>query len=85
MTVYEIPNIEHCTVTEFASGGIFRIITNEGWVIKLPEYGENEYSTAVGLRNTYDFSTVQILPISELSDDAVINGDTDNGHEIVSV
>lgn len=77
MTVYEIPNIEHCTVTEFANGGIFRIITNEGWVIKLPEYEENVYSTAVGLRNNYDFSTVQILPISSLEGDYEITGDTD--------
>ena len=78
MTVYEIPNIEHCTVTEFANGGIFRIITNEGWVIKLPSYEENEYSTAVGLLATYDFSTVQILPVSSLPEDAVINGVTGN-------
>ena len=82
MTVYEIPNIENCTVTPLVNGGIFRIITNEGWVIKLPEYEENEYSTAVGLRNTYDFSTVQILPVSSLPEDAVINGVTDNNHEI---
>lgn len=76
MTVYEIPNIENCTVTEMGGGRLFRIITNEGWVIKLPSYEENEYSTAVGLLATYDFSTVQILPVSSLPEDAVINGET---------
>lgn len=76
MTVYEIPNIEHCTVTEVAGGRMYRIVTNEGWVIKLPEYAENEYSTAVGLMATRDFSTVQILPVSSLPEDAVINGET---------
>ena len=76
MTVYEIPNIEHCTVTPKANGGIFLIVTNDGWVIKLPTYEENEYSTAVGLLATFDFSTVQILPVSSLPEDAVINGET---------
>ena len=73
MTVYEIPNIEYCTVTPKANGGIFLIVANEGWVIKLPEYAENEYSTAVGLSATRDFSTVQILPISSLEGDYEIN------------
>lgn len=76
MTVYEIPNIEHCTVTEVAGGRAYRIVADEGWVIKLPEYEENVYSTAVGLMATRDFSTVQILPISSLEGDYEINGDT---------
>jgi hypothetical protein len=76
MTVYEIPNIEHCTVESVANGRGFRIITNEGWVIKLPTYEENSYSTAVALLASYDFSTVQILPISSLEGDYEINGDT---------
>ena len=81
MTVYQIPNIEHCTVTEFVNGGMFRIITHEGWYIHLPEHEENSYTTAVILRENYDFSTVQIIPESELPDGAEINGgDTD--HEI---
>jgi hypothetical protein len=74
MTVYEIPNIEHCTVTEFSNGGMFRIVTNEGWYIHLPQHEENSYTTAVILRETYDFSTVQIIPASELPPDAEFNG-----------
>lgn len=77
MTVYEIPNIEHCTVEEIGNPAImYRINTNEGWVIKLPVYEENVYSRAVALRAAYDFSTVQILPISSLEVDYEINGDT---------
>ena len=78
MTVYEIPNIENCTVRELGDPVImYRINTNDGWVIKLPEYDENVYSTAVALLATYDFSTVQILPISSLEGDYEINGDTE--------
>ena len=76
MTVYEIPNIEHCTVTPMASGRIFRIVTNEGWYIHLDSHPENSYTTAVGLLATYDFSTVQIIPAADLPADAEINGDT---------
>lgn len=75
MTVYEIPNIENCNVRQI--GGSFRIIANDGWVIKLPEYDENVYSTAVILRETYDFSTVQILSVSSLEGDYEINGETE--------
>lgn len=74
MTPYEIPNIEHCTVREIGSPVImYKINTNDGWVIKLPTYDENVYSTAVALRVAYDFSTVQILPISSLEGDYEIN------------
>lgn len=83
MTVYEIPNIEHCTVTPMANGRMFRILTNDGWVIKMPEYAENEYSMGVILPATDDFSVVQILPVSSLPEDAVINGDADNEPEVM--
>lgn len=82
MTVFEVPNIEHCTVTPMANGMAYRIVTNDGWVIKLPDYAENEYSTAVILMANRDYSTLQILPISSLPEDAVINGET-NKPEIV--
>ena len=77
MTVYEIPNIENCTVREIGNPVvIYKINTNEGWVIKLPTYDDNVYSTAVGLNVNFDFSTVQILPISSLEGDYEINNDT---------
>ena len=83
MTVYEIPNIENCSVEEIGDPVIgYRIITNEGWVIKLPQYEENVYSTAIAVRAAFDFSTVQILPISSLEGDYEINGDETNKPEI---
>lgn len=82
MTVYEIQNIENCNVRQI--GNAFRIVTNDGWVIKLPEYEENIYSTAVILLASYDFSTVQILAVSELPDGYIINGGgSNNDHEIM--
>ena len=84
MTVYEIPNIEHCTVRELGNPVLmYRINTNEGWVISLPTYEENTYSTAVALLATFDFSTVQILPISSLEGDYEINVGESNTPEIM--
>ena len=79
MTVYEIPNIEHCTVREIGNPVVmYRIQANEGWYIHCPEHEENSYTTIVALLATYDFSTVQIIHESELPSDAEINGDNNN-------
>ena len=75
MTVYEITNIEHCTVTPMASGRMFKIESHEGWYIHLndgDEQAEHIWKTAVILPSTYDFSIVEIRPFSELPPDAEI-------------
>lgn len=77
MTVYDIPNIEQCTVTPMASGRMFRIESHEGWYIHLnngDEQNENIWKTAVALLATYDFSIVEIRPFAELPPDAEICG-----------
>ena len=76
MTVYEIPNIENCTVEPMASGRMYRITANEGWYIHVNgvEGNENLYKGAVILQATYDFSQVEIIPESELPEDAEICG-----------
>ena len=77
MTVYEIPNIEHCDVTEVAGGRMFGIVAHEGWYIHLNDGDEstaNVYKGAVILRADRDFSTVEIVPESELPEDAEILG-----------
>lgn len=77
MTVYEIPNIEHCTVTEKANGLMYLIQAHEGWYIHLNDDVEdtaNLYKRSVGLSVSYDFSLVQIIPESELPTDAEIAG-----------
>lgn len=84
MTVYEIPNIEHCTVEPMVGGLMFRITAHEGWYIHLndgPEDTANVYKGAVILRADRDFSTVEIVPESELPEDAEILGDVPNDTE----
>lgn len=79
MTVYEIPNIEHCDVTERLNGRMYQINTHEGWYIHLNdgiEEFENEWKTVAILQSTYDFSRVEIRAEADLPEDAVICGDT---------
>lgn len=77
MTVYEIPNIEHCDVTPVASGRMFRIVSHEGWYIHLNDGDEetaNLYKGAVALRAEYPFEQVEIVHESELPPDAELAG-----------
>lgn len=82
MTVYEIPNIEHCTVTPIAN--MFRIIAHEGWYIHLNDGDEetaNIWKGAVILLATDDFSMVEIRAEADLPEGAEICGDTTGDHE----
>lgn len=75
MTVYEIPNIEHCDVEPMVGGRMFRITAHEGWYIHLNDGVEdtaNVYKGAVILRADRDFTEVEIIPESELPPDAEI-------------
>ena len=78
MTVYEIPNIEHCTVTNFAGGIAYKIVANDGWYIHLndgDEETQNLWQTVKILRQDYDFSQVQIVAEADLPENAEICGD----------
>ncbi len=86
MGVYDIPNIEHCTVEEVASGRMYRITAHAGWYIHLNDGDEetaNIYKGAVVLMADRDFSQVVIIPESELPEDAVIL-ETGGNSEIAS-
>lgn len=75
MTVYEISNIEHCTVTPVGNMG-YRIIANEGWYIHLNDGDEetsNLWKGAVVLLADYDFSKVEIRAEADLPESAEIN------------
>lgn len=78
MTIYEIPNIEHCTVEPIGNPPvIYRVIAHEGWYIHLNDGIEdtaNIYKSAVALNATYPFEQVEIIPESELPEDAEILG-----------
>lgn len=91
MTVYDIPNIEHCDVSPFGSLGI-RIVCHEGWYVHLANdpdgVDENGnptklYRGAAILRTDYDFSTVEITAEADLPENAEICGGGDNEHEVM--
>lgn len=75
MTVYDIPNIEHCTVEQI--GRMFRITSHDGWYIHLNNGVEdtvNVWKTAVALPSSYDFSIVEIRAEADLPPEAEICG-----------
>lgn len=83
MTVYDIPNIEHCTVTPVSN--MFRIVSDEGWYIHLNNGvvgNENIWKTAVILLSTYDWSKVEIRAEVDLPEGAEICG-SGNSSEII--
>ena len=88
MTVYEIPNIEHCTVQEIGNPvAVYRINSHDGWYIHLNDGIEdtvNVWKCAVALSVRYDFSQVEIRAEADLPEGAEIYGDvTEPDHEIM--
>jgi hypothetical protein len=86
MTVYEIPNIEHCDVT-MPTSRRYLIRAHEGWYIHLNDGDEetaNIWKGAVGLMTDYDFSQVEIRAEADLPEGAEIcGGDNEPDHEIM--
>ena len=91
MTVYDIPNIEHCDVSMIGTV-LYRIVCHEGWYIhladELPSWDEEgnplkRYKGAAILRTDYDFSLVEITAEADLPDNAEICGDTNTDHEVM--
>lgn len=83
MTVYDIPNIEHCDVAPIGSLN-YRLICHEGWYVYLPTHfpGLDEngnptkvYKTVAIFRTDYDFSTIEITAEADLPDNAQICAD----------
>lgn len=84
MTVYEIPNIDHCTVTPRLNGAMYMIVANEGWYIHLDDGVEdtaNVWKGAVIISASYDFTKVIIAAEADLPEDVVIMGNNNNDHE----
>jgi hypothetical protein len=91
MTVYDIPNIEHCDVSMLGASH-YRLIAHEGWYIyqadNIPGEDENGnptkvYRGAAILSVNYDFSKVEITAEADLPPNAEICGDTGNDHEVM--
>lgn len=84
MTIYEIPGIENCTVTELGNPVVgYKIVANDGWCIHTSNHAENEYARLIGIRIDYDFSTIQILEIATLPEGSEIHGGNDNNTEVM--
>lgn len=76
MTVYDIPNIEHCSVIPF--GNAIKLKTESGWYIHLNDDVEDTtkiWKTVVILRTDYDWFLVEIRAEADLPKDAEICGD----------
>lgn len=82
MTIYEIPNIEYCTVRAIGTVG-YQIIANDGWCIHTANHAENEYALMISIRADYDFSTIQILETATLPEGSEIHGGNDNETESI--
>lgn len=86
MTVYEVPNIEHCTVRPLGDPVVvYRINSNEGWYIHLndgDELAANAWKTAVALSVDFDFSIVQIVAEADLPEGAEIYGIVNPSHPV---
>lgn len=76
MTVYEVPNIEHCDVRAVGDPVVgYRINSHEGWYIHVNtglEETANVWKMAVALRADFDFSLVVILAEADLPPEAEI-------------
>ena len=86
MTVYEIPNIEHCTVTPVANGNMYLITTHEGWWIHLHNGVEdtvNVWKGAVALQASTDFSIVEIRAEADLPEGAELCGGVEPETEVM--
>ena len=79
MTVYEIKNIEHCTVTPISNNGVvlgYNITANDGWWIHLNNGVEdtvNHWTKIVILLASTDFSIVEIRATEDLPEGAETN------------
>lgn len=81
MTVYDLPHV----IIEAIGNPVvaYRINTEPGWCIHLPQHEELMYTTAVILLPSYDFSTVQIVSVNDLPEGAEICGDVNTDHEVM--
>ena len=91
MTIYDIPNIEHCDIVPVGTIA-YRLFAHEGWYIyqttNIPGEDENGnptkvYRTATVLSVNYDFSQVEITAEADLPDNAEICGGANNDHEVL--
>lgn len=81
MTVFDIPNIEHCDVVAVGTVA-YRVNTHTGWYIHKPMFGggaddegnpTKNYKTSTIIRVDEDMTGIEITAEADLPDNAVIN------------
>ncbi len=90
MTIYDIPNIEHCDITTVGTS-YYRIFAHEGWYIYqadnleggTPDNPTKIYRTVGIFSVNYDFSLVEIVAEADLPENAEICGGDNNDHEVM--
>ena len=76
MTVYDIPNIDKCTVEELGNPVVgYRIRANDDYCIHTANHADNVFARIIIIGINYNMSTIQILPIADLPADAEIHGE----------
>ena len=75
MTYEDVQALPHIARIDVIGNHIaWRVYTEDGYVINLPAFGENQWKTVTILYPRDDISTIIIRAVSELDEDAVING-----------
>lgn len=82
MTIYEVTNIEHCTVREVGNPvSVYVITCNDGWYIHKDdgiEENVNMWKTATTLRAVEDPAILTIVAEADLPEGAEICGTVGN-------
>ena len=92
MTIYDIPNIEHCDI-ENMSQNIVRLFAHEGWYIHKstdPVGEDGNGNTTIMYRTVViiftdreNLSGIEIVAEADLPSNAEICGDVNNNHEVM--
>lgn len=80
MTVFDLPHIAE--VREIGTSGNYKVVTEEGYWIRKPDFTENVWKTVTFIYPTDDLTAIQILATADLPEGAELCGG-DNDHEIM--
>ena len=69
---------EHLTIIREIGNPViaYAVQTESGWCIRKASFSANVYKTATAIYATDDLDAIEIVQISELPEDAVVNGTT---------
>lgn len=86
MTVFEVPNIEHCTIYAIGNPAVmYRVTAGDGWWLYLNDGDEanaNLYQKVKVLRADRDWSQLEVVAEADLPPDAEL-ADKDTETEVM--